>query len=65
MIDAGGVLAAGDVHRELRAWTDSPLDTAVYTHGHVDHVFSVPMFEAEARDVTPRVIAHENVPRRF
>ncbi len=65
MIDAGGVLAAGDVHRELRAWTDSPLHTAVYTHGHVDHVFAVPLFEAEDRAPAPRVVAHENVPRRF
>jgi alkyl sulfatase BDS1-like metallo-beta-lactamase superfamily hydrolase len=65
MIDAGGVLAAGEVHREIRGWSTSPLDVAVYTHGHVDHVFSVPLFEAEGHDPAPRVVAHENVPRRF
>jgi len=65
MIDAGGILAAGKVHAAIRRWTDSPLDTAVYTHGHVDHVFAVPMFDAEDTSVRPTVVAHENVPRRF
>lgn len=65
LIDAGGILHAGQVHEQVRGWTDAPLHTAVYTHGHVDHVFAVPMFEAEGRTPAPRVIAHENVPRRF
>ena len=65
MIDAGGILAAGQVHRAIREWTTSPLDTAVYTHGHVDHVFAVPMFEAEDTEVRPTVVAHVNVPARF
>ncbi len=65
LIDAGGILAAGKVHRAIRAWSDSPLDTAVYTHGHVDHVFAVPIFEAEDAPIRPTVVAHVNVPRRF
>ena len=65
MIDAGGILAAGKVHAAIREWTDSPLEMAVYTHGHVDHVFAVPMFEAEGTAVRPTVVAHENVLRRF
>lgn len=65
LIDAGGILAAGKVHRSIREWSDSPLDTAVYTHGHVDHVFGVPMFEAEDAPIRPTVVAHVNVPRRF
>jgi glyoxylase-like metal-dependent hydrolase (beta-lactamase superfamily II) len=65
LIDAGGILAAGTVHRAIRAWSDSPLDTAVYTHGHVDHVFAVPIFEAEDAPIRPTVVAHVNVPRRF
>jgi alkyl sulfatase BDS1-like metallo-beta-lactamase superfamily hydrolase len=65
MIDAGGILAAGKVHRAIRAWSDSPLDTAVYTHGHVDHVFAVPMFEAEDAPIRPTVVSHANVPARF
>lgn len=65
LIDAGGILHAGAVHEQVRAWTDAPLRTAVYTHGHVDHVFAVPLFEAEGHQPAPHVIAHENVPRRF
>ncbi len=65
LIDAGGILAAGKVHAAIRDWSDSPLDTAVYTHGHVDHVFAVPMFEAEDAPIRPTVVAHVNVPRRF
>ena len=30
-------------------WSDAPLHTAVYTHGHIDHVFGVERYEAEAR----------------
>ncbi|HTO01564.1 MAG TPA: alkyl sulfatase dimerization domain-containing protein [Microthrixaceae bacterium] len=65
LIDAGGVLHAGEVHRQVRQWSNAPLHTAVYTHGHVGHVFAVPLFEAENNGMTPRVVAHENVPRRF
>ena len=65
LIDAGGILAAGKVHAAIRSWSSDPLEVAVYTHGHVDHVFSVPLFEAEGHDVAPTVVAHENVPARF
>jgi len=65
LVDAGGILHAGAVHEQVRGWTDAPLRTAVYTHGHVDHVFAVPLFEAEGHDPAPKVVAHENVPARF
>ena len=68
LVDTGGFLLADHVHAQLRAWTDQPLHTAIFTHGHVDHVFGVPPFEAEAAErgrPAPRVVAHENVPRRF
>ena len=65
LIDAGGVLHAQQVHTAVRSWTDAPLDTAVYTHGHVDHVFAVPYFEAEQGSVDTTVIAHEQVVDRF
>ena len=36
----------------------------MFTHGHVDHVFAVRLFEAE--DAGPvRVVAHEALPKRF
>ena len=47
----------------VRAWTDAPLHTAVYTHGHADHAFGLGAFlDAGER---PQIIAQENCPRRF
>ena len=63
LVDTGGFLIAEHVHAQLREWTDEPLHTAIFSHGHVDHVFGVASFEAEGS--TPHVVAHENVPRRF
>ena len=68
LVDSGGLLIAPVVHEQLRAWSDLPLHTAIYSHGHVDHVFGVPLFDREAEErgwPRPRVVAHENVPRRF
>jgi alkyl sulfatase BDS1-like metallo-beta-lactamase superfamily hydrolase len=56
------------VHEVLREWCGDPLRTAVFTHGHIDHVFGVERYEADARDrgaPPPRVVAHEAVPPRF
>jgi alkyl sulfatase BDS1-like metallo-beta-lactamase superfamily hydrolase len=44
------------------------LHTAVYSHGHIDHVFGVPVWEQEAREQgwrAPEVIAHHALPARF
>ena len=45
-----------------------PLHTAVFTHGHIDHVFGVDLYEEEARTngwAAPRVIAHAAIAERF
>ncbi|HZN13119.1 MAG TPA: alkyl sulfatase dimerization domain-containing protein [Acidimicrobiales bacterium] len=68
LVDTGSQFLAAGVHEALRGWTDQRLNTAVYSHGHIDHVFGVPVFEAEAADKgwpAPRVIAHEALPPRF
>jgi alkyl sulfatase BDS1-like metallo-beta-lactamase superfamily hydrolase len=68
LVDTGGYLLAPRVFEQLREWSKSPLHTAIYSHGHVDHVFGVPLFEEEARENgwdQPRVVAHENVEKRF
>ena len=65
LVDTGGYVIAAQVHEQIRAWSDLPLHTAIYSHGHVDHVFGVPHFEAEEGAGPARVVAHENVPRRF
>jgi alkyl sulfatase BDS1-like metallo-beta-lactamase superfamily hydrolase len=68
LVDTGSEIFARDVHARLRAWSAAPLHTAVYSHGHIDHVFGVPVFEAEASEkgwAAPRVVAHEALPHRF
>jgi alkyl sulfatase BDS1-like metallo-beta-lactamase superfamily hydrolase len=52
----------------LRSWSDDPLGTIVYTHGHVDHVGGTPAFLADAErrgHPRPRIVSHENAPVRF
>ncbi len=52
----------------LRRWSDQPIDTIIYTHGHADHVGGARPIINEARDREQRrpvVVGHENVPHRF
>jgi alkyl sulfatase BDS1-like metallo-beta-lactamase superfamily hydrolase len=68
LVDTGGFMLAPGVYGQLRAWSTLPLHTAIYSHGHVDHVFGVPLFDREAAEgdlPPPQVVAHENVPARF
>ena len=68
LVDTGSAFAARAIHDELRRWSSARLHTAVYSHGHIDHVFGVGTWEAEAADKgwpAPVVIAHEALPRRF
>src|SRR6185369_6589462 len=55
-------------HDTIRGWSQSRLNTAIFTHGHIDHVFGVDLYEEEARTngwAPPRVIAHEAIAARF
>ncbi|MDA3623948.1 MBL fold metallo-hydrolase [Saccharopolyspora sp. WRP15-2] len=66
--DTGEKRTAGDLFNATRARTDAPLHTAVYSHGHIDHVFGVGPFDVEAGERgwrRPTVVAHENTPPRF
>ncbi|HVC71948.1 MAG TPA: alkyl sulfatase dimerization domain-containing protein [Acidimicrobiales bacterium] len=68
LVDTGSAFVAGAVHQTLRRWSDLRLDTAIYSHGHIDHVFGVPVFEQEATErgwPAPVVVAHEALPARF
>jgi glyoxylase-like metal-dependent hydrolase (beta-lactamase superfamily II) len=68
VVDTSGVFQAKSVHETMRRWSGSRLDTAIFTHGHIDHVFGVELYEEEARAngwTPPRVIAHELVADRF
>lgn len=68
LADTSSFFAAPAVHASLRAWRDIRLDTAVFTHGHVDHCFGVELYEERARTEgwrAPRVVAHEAITARF
>jgi glyoxylase-like metal-dependent hydrolase (beta-lactamase superfamily II) len=63
LIDPGIWQHTDTVHRAVRAWSDAPLHTAVYTHGHADHAFGLRAF-LKAGD-RPEIIAQENCVARF
>ena len=66
--DASSPLTGSRVVESLRGWSDSPVRTLVYTHGHLDHVGGSPAFMADAEaggHPRPEVVAHEAVPRRL
>ncbi len=67
-LDTSSHFHASRLFASVREWSPQRVHTAVYTHGHVDHVFGLGPFEAEAREAgqpLPHVIAHENCPARF
>lgn len=68
LIDTGSRETASQTLAVLRRWDDSPVDTVIYTHGHIDHTWGARLLdqEADARGVArPRIIAHRNVLYRF
>ncbi|HEY8216581.1 MAG TPA: alkyl sulfatase dimerization domain-containing protein [Acidimicrobiia bacterium] len=68
LVDTGTIHLADVMHDAVRQWSQRPLHTAVFTHGHIDHVFGVDRYEADndaAGAPRPAVIAHEAVPARF
>jgi alkyl sulfatase BDS1-like metallo-beta-lactamase superfamily hydrolase len=77
LVDTGAGLVAFDTSVEgkgpavvdaMRTWRSDPVDTIVYTHGHLDHVGGSGAFAADADAKgfgTPQVIGHEKVATRF
>jgi glyoxylase-like metal-dependent hydrolase (beta-lactamase superfamily II) len=68
LIDTGAALVAPYNFAAVRAWSDAPLHTAVYTHGHIDHCMGMDPWDDEARALgrtPPRVVAHRAVLARF
>ncbi|ASK35670.1 alkyl sulfatase dimerization domain-containing protein [Alloalcanivorax mobilis] len=68
VIDCGSRNTAKNIHRAIRAWSDQPIHTVIYTHGHLDHAFGTPLFDQEAEAAglpKPEVIGQANIERRF
>jgi len=66
--DASSAMTGAQVMAALRGWTDAPVHTLVYTHGHVDHVGGSRDVAADAERhgrPTPRVLGHERIGARF
>ncbi|HEX2576018.1 MAG TPA: alkyl sulfatase dimerization domain-containing protein, partial [Aquihabitans sp.] len=68
LFDSSSVFTGAGVTASLRAWSDEPVHTLVYTHGHVDHVGGSGALLADGRERghgAPEVVGHENVGARF
>ncbi|MHB1925501.1 MAG: MBL fold metallo-hydrolase, partial [Acidimicrobiales bacterium] len=68
VFDASGPATGRAVVESLRRWSTDPVDTVVYTHGHLDHVGGSAAFVSDAAGAgqrRPTFIGHENVAARF
>ena len=63
IIDPGHWLLADAFYDAVRGWSQAPVHTVAYTHGHVDHTTGFRRFLAEGEN--PHVVAQENVAARF
>ncbi|ADQ69072.1 alkyl sulfatase-like hydrolase [Halogeometricum borinquense DSM 11551] len=64
LVDTGLSKLSQQLATALREHTDSPVHTAIYTHGHTDHAFGLDEFLIEGQE-PPNVIAHEAMAGRF
>ncbi len=63
LVDTGSFLTGKMVAEQIGAWRRDRIHTAVYTHGHIDHVGGIRAFESGGERI--HVIGHEAVPGRF
>ena len=70
LIDTGSSheVAQQRIFEKVRSYARGRIDTAIYTHGHVDHAYGLPIFLAEARRNgwrPPEIVGHERVAARM
>lgn len=68
MLDTGAVPDTESLHQGVRAWRSDPLVAAVFSHHHLDHIWGVRPFRAEAEQngtPEPRVYGHEAIGKNF
>lgn len=66
--DTSSALHGKAVVASMRDWSTAPVNSIVYTHGHLDHVGGSRVFATDAQERShpqPRVIGHTNVATRF
>ncbi|NUT44960.1 MAG: MBL fold metallo-hydrolase [Thermoactinospora sp.] len=63
LFDTGNPMGAAQLHEGIRGWSSDPLVTAIFSHGHIDHVSGMQPFDAEGHGT--EVIAHEAIVDRF
>ncbi len=68
LVDTSTPFSAPTIHKTVRSWSPDRLNTAIFTHGHVDHVGGVGPFDEESDQngwPAPMVVAQEGVPARL
>jgi len=68
LIDTGAYFLQDGTLKMLRQFSRDRVNTAIYTHGHVDHACGMPALVAEALDhhvARPRVVGHRAIAARF
>jgi alkyl sulfatase BDS1-like metallo-beta-lactamase superfamily hydrolase len=68
LIDTGGYFNQNATVEMLRRFSPDRINTAIYTHGHVDHACGTPAILADAQKnkvARPRIVGHRAVAARF
>ncbi len=68
VVDPAGIVDVTLKYPAIRKVLDAPLHTAVFTHGHTDHIYGVADYAEENREKglnPPRVVAHRLLPERL
>lgn len=68
LVDAGSVRAAPSMIEHLRSVSSAPVHAICYSHGHIGYNAAVGTWLAHASErgePPPRLVAHENLPRRY
>jgi alkyl sulfatase BDS1-like metallo-beta-lactamase superfamily hydrolase len=64
LIDSGLQALAPLLARRLRQKTQAPIDTAIFTHGHIDHAYGLEAFLLPGQK-RPRIVAQRAILDRF
>ena len=68
VFDASSAMTGAAVVDSIRTWSDAPISSLVYTHGHADHVggsFAIAADAAARAHDRPTVIAHRRLDARL